>query len=468
MLKKSLILIFAIVFLIKPTLIRATGQGLNLKNRAEDSLNYIHKVELPFIEKPRGLENRDSIFEIRNSNFGGIRETYLFDNKNSTFTIVDAYPSDNILLLTYDLDFKLINSSKIKKELEKFGAFYKGDDGYYILFGQDNLEEDNSKEVYRIVKYSFDFSRIGSISIKGGESFTTKPFEYSTTRMAQKGKTLIIHTSRIRYRTEDGLNHQSNMTIKINTDSMKATFISDPYPKNMVGHSFNQFVLFDNDIPMYLDHSDGNPSRGMILTRESSKAYFDRTNLLPLYGDFGENYTGASLGGFDMSSNKHIIAGNSIIQNEDYLNNEFRNIFIATLPRGETSSYYSEFIWITNYSESEKIIVYEPKLVKLNEDSFIVLWQEYRKDETIFWYEEYESSVVKYVFLDSNGYPIGDINTISKAVLPLCEPLIIDNNLIWYKVDRENLYFYKFQIDELCAKQKLNADRESLLSQALT
>lgn len=56
------------------------------------------------------------------------------------------------------------------------------------------------------------------------------------------------------------------------------------------------------------------------------------------YGEVGENFTGVSLGGFEISNSKYIVVGNSIMQDENYLNYEIRNIFAATAPR--------ERVWI--------------------------------------------------------------------------------------------------------------------------
>lgn len=252
-------------------------QLYSIDNNAEEDkeVDYIYKRATPLEVSSDILVRGNRVFEYRNRKWGPIIKSYLVDNEDGTISVIDAHSEDDIIIATYDLDFNLL-ATKRKHELEKFGAFYKGEDGHYILFGQDNTDEDDNKEVYRIVKYSFDFERIGAASVKGGESYTTVPFSAGTTRLAQKGKELVIHTSRTRYLTEDGLNHQSNMTIKVNTENMSVTFVSEPFPNNHVSHSFNQFVLFDGDMPAYLDHSDGFPSRGIVLTKESNKSYFDK------------------------------------------------------------------------------------------------------------------------------------------------------------------------------------------------
>lgn len=54
---------------------------------------------------------------------------------------------------------------KIKYELPKFGGYFKGKDARYIVFGQNNHESDNTKEVVRVVKYDDDWNKLGQCSI---------------------------------------------------------------------------------------------------------------------------------------------------------------------------------------------------------------------------------------------------------------------------------------------------------------
>lgn len=143
------------------------------------------------------------------------------ENKDGTISVIEA--NENIRIETYDNQYNLINSNTIAYELPIFGGFYSGESYTYIAFGQNNKEEDNNKEVIRIVRYDKDFKRIDSVSIKGGESFTTNPFNAAAGRMAEYGDKLVFHTSRERYLTDDGLNHQSQLTIIVDTLAMKVT-----------------------------------------------------------------------------------------------------------------------------------------------------------------------------------------------------------------------------------------------------
>ena len=117
--------------------------------------------------------------------------------------------NDIITIDIYDKQYNLIDSKKIDFELPLFGGFYSGKEYNYIVFGQENIEENHNKEVIRIVKYDKDYNRIGNASIKGGESFTIRPFNSGSGEMAEYRDILVLHTARERYTTDDGLNHQS-------------------------------------------------------------------------------------------------------------------------------------------------------------------------------------------------------------------------------------------------------------------
>ncbi|HEX3030894.1 MAG TPA: hypothetical protein VHS59_01430, partial [Bacillota bacterium] len=174
--------------------------------------------------------------------------SYLVKNADKTISVVEA--NEGIIIQTYDQAYKPISRKKVAYELPLFGGFFSGEKYNYIAFGQENREEKDAKEVIRIVRYDKAFQRIDSVSVKGGESFTIVPFDAGCGRMAEYGNTLVFHTSRTRYTTEDGLNHQSQLTIIVDTSSMTVTNDLGRFQSNHVSHSFDQYVQYDGT-PMF-------------------------------------------------------------------------------------------------------------------------------------------------------------------------------------------------------------------------
>ncbi|MGX1829718.1 hypothetical protein ACWIE6_15820 [Paenibacillus taichungensis] len=77
--------------------------------------------------------------------------SYLNHNADQTVTVVEA--NQGVTIETYNTDFELIENHKVDFELPLFGGFYSGKTYNYIAFGQDNKEENDDKEVIRIVRY---------------------------------------------------------------------------------------------------------------------------------------------------------------------------------------------------------------------------------------------------------------------------------------------------------------------------
>lgn len=87
---------------------------------------------------------------------------YLVQNSDSTLTALRP-SGGQILIETYSSDGKaLIKTQKLSKELSIFGGFYAGTKYNFLVFAQNNYSHNNSTEVFRVVKYSKDWNRLGA------------------------------------------------------------------------------------------------------------------------------------------------------------------------------------------------------------------------------------------------------------------------------------------------------------------
>lgn len=138
----------------------------------------------------------------------------------------------------YDKKGNLISRKEIIYQGEKFGGFFRGEEYNYLIFGNDNKEQNDKKEVIRIIKYDRDFNELGKLPIIG--AFTKEPFGAGSLRCGEIGNVILVHTARGRF---DG--HQSSLTIGFNEDSMTILNGDDlgAFQRNHVSHSFNQFVM---------------------------------------------------------------------------------------------------------------------------------------------------------------------------------------------------------------------------------
>ncbi len=108
------------------------------------------------------------------------------------------------------------------------------------------------------------------------------------------------------------------MTFVINEDNMSVEQsyhdILNIWQAGYVSHSFNQFVQTDDNYVYRVDHGDLNP-RAISITRcnvGGDITYVKCNFPVPLSNVDGYNETGASIGGFELSSDHCIIAGNAV------------------------------------------------------------------------------------------------------------------------------------------------------------
>ena len=346
--------------------------------------------------------------------------------------------TDGVLTREYfSEEGNLLSRKSIPFELSEFGGFFAGEDSYFVVFGQNNDEEDDEKEVIRIVKYSREWVRQGAASICGEN--TTVPFRAGTVSLTETGGMLYMRTSHQMYTSlSDGLRHQANLTAVIRESDMTVSWIfSDVWnvSSGYVSHSFNQIVKTDGADILASDHGDAYP-RGIVLFRYAGKAGAEKLGypqyviVLPIAGKTGANATGASLGALEASSSHYLVAGNSVSQDEDSYNTSgVRNIFVTATPKNDFTSSATQIHWLTSYTGKEKVST--PVMTALPDGRFLLMWT---VDE-----------VLNYCFLAADGSRDGAIYT-GEGSLSDCEPYVKDNAVWWYVTKASAPVYYSISL----------------------
>jgi hypothetical protein len=361
-------------------------------------------------------------------------DSYLVANDDGTYTRVEPV-NGSIVSETYTKNFQLKSTKKIKIEMGSFYGFYSGEKYNYIVFAQRNNDEDDNKEVFRIVQYTKKWKRVQSASLYGAN--TISPVDSGSLRMSEYGDYVYVHTCHKMYKSaDDGLNHQANLTFCYNSDTGKITQAAYRVGwgnlTGYVSHSFNQFIKVDDDGTIVaLDHGDGYP-RAIAVTRYVEKAGqekfingIDRVSIKRFAGSIGYNYTGASVGGFEISGSRYLAA---------YKFEE--NIYLGSVSKKNFSSDTVKTKQFTNYTSSSSIWTTTPTLVKISDNKFVVMW-EVRKEG---WYLK----KIKYVVVDGNGKKLTSVKTV-KGLLSDCQPIAQGNKVIWYAGDGDPI-FYRLDI----------------------
>ncbi|HEX3030893.1 MAG TPA: hypothetical protein VHS59_01425 [Bacillota bacterium] len=195
-----------------------------------------------------------------------------------------------------------------------------------------------------------------------------------------------------------------------------------------------------------VDHGDAYP-RSVVLNKENGSAYRE-VDLFKIPGSTGANCTGVSIGGFEVSSANYLVAINSIDHSlvKNYTSFEMqglsidqRDIIICTVPRDELDQLEVRQITLAKYVGSSKIASI-PQLVKISEDNFMVLWQEFDKKSN-------KPGAVKYVFVDGNGEAASEVRSVAYFRLSSCQPMVLEDAVMWYTNENNLRYFYTIPLD---------------------
>ena len=346
-------------------------------------------------------------------------KSYLFGDGEGCFTRAE-FINDKLVYETYGMDGTLKESGNIADELPLVGGFYVSGPNRFVVYGQSNSEGSDDMEVMRIVKYDQDWNRVSSCSLYGEN--TKVPFDAGSLRFAENGDKLYIRTSHKMYD-----NHQSNLQVAINMSSMEITdtfsYISNIDHGGYVSHSFNQFLQMDGDDLITLDHGDGYPRAAVLIKYPSikdktfAKASVKHINALEFPGTIGNNATGASLGGLEVSEHYYIFAGN-------YANDSgssVRNIFVNITGKDFLRNKDTRMIYLTDFNADSGVTVSTPQLVKVNEKTFLVLWNE----------TDTSGTTVHSQLIDEDGNKVTEEQSFHGS-LSDCHPIVQNGQVVWY------------------------------------
>ena len=349
-----------------------------------------------------------------------------------------------ILVEYYSADYKRLSAETITPEFPVFGGFYAVGNNYFVLTGQNNPSQSETVTCFAVTKYDNNWNKIATAELK--DCNTTVPFNAGSARFTHSGNYLVIRTSHEMYKADDGYNHQANVTITVDMSSMKITdSFTDVANVNYgyVSHSFNQFIKADGDKLVAVDHGDAYPrsvvlirymqsiSSGKVVTPSKQCTYLD---MFKIHGDIGDNTTGCSVGGFEITSEGYIVALNSVIQGGD---SDVRNIYLCYTDKNASAATCEK---ITDYTDESAST---PQLVKISENSYILLWS--------------YGGRVQYCRVDGKGRMTGEILTFD-AYLSDCQPVVHSDKIIWYVWNDKETTFYTIDINDI-SKTSATASR---------
>ena len=365
--------------------------------------------------------------------------SYLMEEESGGMTRVE-YTGKEITVEAYNRTGDILSQQNLPVELPLFGGFYSGEQYNFLVFGQENPEEDNGREVIRVVRYRKDWKRMDDARLLGANTVT--PFHTGSLSMVQCGDMLYIRTSHKMYRSQnDGLHHQANLTFSVRISTMEVTDQHTAVSRfgfGYVSHSFNQFLTCRGTTLLAADHGDAYP-RAVVLSRcakpggeETFSGYADTVEVLPIQGEIGDNRTGVSVGGLEATATSYLVAGCSVDQTGENHRNGVRNIFVTSTPANDFTQAATEVRWMTSFEEEDLGGASNPYLVKLGEDRLLLLWE--------------AQGELQYGVLDGTGKLQGTIYHASGR-LSDCQPVVMEGAVWWYCTAGGGPVFYRLDPD---------------------
>ena len=383
--------------------------------------------------------------------------SYLVPNADGTFTRVEC-ANAQVIVETYNSDLQFVSGFTMDMELPLFGGFYSGTNQNFLVFGQNNIEESNETEVIRVVSYTKDWQRINDARLYGAN--TSYPFKAGSLRFAEYNGYLYIRTAHEMYTSDDDLRHQANMMLNIRISDMAITdsfYAVANITMGYASHSFNQFIAIDGTDIICVDHGDAHP-RSVVLVRYLTPAgqdkfstpqlesigngyyqyvYSKNVDVLPIAGATGSNDTGVSLGGFEVSDNYYLIAGNTVLHDETYNPNNQRNIFVSATSKTDFTAAGNTINYLTSYTQGDGVTLSNPHFAKVSDNRFIVIWTETTS----------EAETMRYAFVDGSGKLIGTIYS-GAGLLSDCKPVVSGGKVIWYVTNASGPAFFTIDLND--------------------
>ena len=356
------------------------------------------------------------------------------------------YRENVVYIEYYDNDFNIKSKKSIPMELELWGGFYHGSDGYYLVEGQNNREEDDAKEVIRVIRYDRNWNKTGTAHITGiaGDEFgqVRYPFD-GCVEMTELNGILYIATGHEGYVDASlGQGHQGLLVIAVDQQTMTGEIID-----NDLWHSFAQYVKVRDNQLYLLEQSEG--SRCTTLSRYDTAA--KQWKRISVY-QYGGNRTSswavacyASVDALEVSDTSVLGLGTSIDQTKYDTARENHlpmNIYLTVTPLDDFTEEATKVISLTNYTEPGKAFM-GVKITKVNDNRFMVSWEEYNGETEGSGTEEdtLAGSTLHYVFIDGKGNRISQEYT-TGAPISGCQPVVKGEKVVYYASNKNMVDFY--------------------------
>ena len=131
-----------------------------------------------------------------------------------------------------------------------------------------------------------------------------------------------------------------------------------------------------------------------------------------------------------VSEDNVLCLGTSIDQSQyEVVNtNTAHNIYLTVTSQNEFDEENTQIKWMTNYKDDGSCFI-GTQITKINDNKFMISWEEYGKSQTAGTEDLLESSILHYIFVDGNGNKISREFTASVPISD-CHPIVEDRKSV--------------------------------------
>lgn len=362
--------------------------------------------------------------------------------EGSNLRLVSACTAGKLVTTVLDPSTKAVVSRKeisLSGALPLVGAVGKMSDGnIYLVTGQQNPNEDDKLEVIRVQKYDTSLNLLGKTGIasggvRGPSNGVVTPFYAASSRMTMVGNTLYLHSSKLIYKSSDGLNHQTNLTLELNAKDMSGMKQRYDYGA-YASHSFNQFIEPYNSALLLVDHGDAYPRTIRLVSLNPKTGATTPYTLLNLQGQIGANRTHATVNGLEIAGTAVAVVGiaaphDKAVQGvkgtpENKAGQVTSNVYFSAV---DLTTKKQTFAWITNnHPTTSNTIVGQPTITALPSGNFAILYG--TTDPSTY------ARSLHYRLVSPAGKVLESKSVQGLAYLPIADPVIVSDTLYWISI----------------------------------
>lgn len=383
---------------------------------------------------------------------------YLAEESGSIMRVYGDESAHQVKIEYCNDKMQVTSRKSVDMELPIWGGFYAGSDAYYIVVGQQDLEDKDGVEVFRAIKYDKNWNRLASGSLMSNElpadefSYTRNPFDLGDLDLTEVNGHLILATAHQGYVDKKyGQGHTGLYLASFNESDMKASLIGYD-----LWHSFKQFARYDGTYLYLLEQSEG--SRMTSLTRynqqflermdrpygEDENRYFydiegeepESIELLKYGGEHDSAWSipcNATVDGMELNSNNILTVGSTIDQSRYKEENVPYNVYISVTPKNSFSKESTKLTYLTTNTSSDNTYN-NISMSKINDDRFIVSWTLSQSSNSTISSMSYDTdiydSTLQYVIVDGTGTPVTGIQSISHMSYD-AKPIIVNGKVVY-------------------------------------